>query len=198
MSVRIPDHRRWHRLKSIGAAAIVATAVMVSARASFAEEPNSPAAAPPEESAPATADREVPPPPDRGRPMPRQRFKPAAVLTTVKLRGGPGTSYDVLDVIPAGATVGVASCSEGWCEAIWKGRKGFAISGALRIGGPGVPGTYAGRAAPPGPGAYNEPGGGPEYMGPPPYYYYGGPGYYWGPGPYWGWGPYWGGWRGRW
>jgi hypothetical protein len=178
------------RLISIGAVGAIAAAVTLFAVPGFAE-PASPSEPSPEGPAPRTTDPAVPPAPDIGQPegpAPRARdaavppaldpgqpagprLRPASVLTTVKLRSGPGTTYDVLDVIPTGMTVRVANCSAGWCATIWKGKRGFATSGALKIGAAGPIGAYT-------------PNSGPGYMAAPSGYYgyygyYGGP-YYWG------------------
>ena len=42
----------------------------------------------------------------------------AAVVTNdLNLRSGPGTNYQVVDTMPAGARVNVLSCTGGWCRA---------------------------------------------------------------------------------
>ncbi|MGH6664316.1 MAG: SH3 domain-containing protein [Pseudolabrys sp.] len=51
----------------------------------------------------------------------------AAVVTgDVNLRSGPGTAYNVIDTMPAGARVAVLSCSGSWCEVDWGGEQGYA------------------------------------------------------------------------
>lgn len=107
---------------------------------------------------------------------------PAYVLTTVNLRAGAGTGYDIIAKIPAGSRVEATNCKDGWCEVSWQGKNGFVIQTALDLSGrPRRP-----RSVYPPPGYYVEapP---PVYYGPPPYYYYYGPPppppYYY--GPYW-------------
>lgn len=68
----------------------------------------------------------------------------AAVVTNdLNLRSGPGTNYQVVDTMPAGARVNVLSCTGGWCRVDWRGEVGFASSSYLGGGDP----IYA--AAPP-------------------------------------------------
>jgi hypothetical protein len=116
------------------------------------------------------------------------------VYTTVNLREGPGTTYNILAKIPAGSRISIASCSGQWCQASWEGKDGYVIATSLARSGPGYgpPPGY-----PPPPPGYPPP---PVYAGPPPGYYYGpgpypGPYYYgyYGPGPYWhhGWHRHW-------
>lgn len=51
----------------------------------------------------------------------------AAVATTdLNMRTGPGTGYQVIDVIPDGASVRVRGCEGSWCEVDFRGRSGFA------------------------------------------------------------------------
>jgi hypothetical protein len=106
--------------------------------------------------------------------------------TNVNLRQGPGTSYTVITLIPAGAPVNVSGCNAGWCQVSFQGQNGYIIATALGPpSGPGGPPpgavaggpVYAGGGPPPG------------YIPPPPPYYYGysyyGPYGYYRPGPYW-------------
>jgi hypothetical protein len=124
---------------------------------------------------------------------------PAVTGTNVNLRQGPGTTYTVITLIPAGAPVEISGCNAGWCQAAFQGQNGYIIATSIAApGGPGgpPPGAVAGPDQPipiapgaPPPGYYPPP---PGYMPPPPPYYYG---YY---GPYYGYGPYWrGGYYGR-
>ncbi len=136
-------------------------------------QPPPPGAAlpPPDASAP-------PPPPGAGAPP------PAVVGSNVNLRQGPGTTYTVVTLIPAGSPVNVAGCKGGWCQVGFQGQNGYIIATALAPpGGPGgpPPGAYAGGPVPVGPGVPP-----PGYIPPPPPYYYGYGPYY---GPYYG-GPY--------
>lgn len=58
----------------------------------------------------------------------------AAVVTNdLNLRSGPGTRYEVIDTMPAGAHVRVIGCGGAWCRVNWRGRVGFAS--ASYIGG---------------------------------------------------------------
>ncbi|QFR32643.1 SH3 domain-containing protein [Ancylobacter sp. TS-1] len=40
----------------------------------------------------------------------------AVAATTVNVRSGPGTAYDVLGTLPGGSPVDLASCADGWCQ----------------------------------------------------------------------------------
>jgi len=119
-----------------------------------------------------------------------QGAAPSAVTgTNVNLRQGPGTSYTVITLIPAGTPIGISGCNAGWCQVTFQGQNGYIIASA--IASAGGPGAVAGSDAPVlvAPGAPP-----PGYVPPPRPYYYGG---YYGPyyGPYgYGPGPYW---RGR-
>jgi hypothetical protein len=155
-------------------AAILCSAVW--AQSAFAQDAAPPppgAAAPPPEAG-------APPPPGAGAPP------PAVTGSNVNLRQGPGTSYTVVTLIPAGSPVDVTGCKGGWCQVNFQGQNGYIIATAIAPpGGPGgpPPSAVAGGPYPAGPG-YPPPG----YIPPPPPYYYGyGP--YYGPsyGPY---GPY--------
>jgi Bacterial SH3 domain len=72
----------------------------------------------------------------------RQQFRPAFVITGVELRSGPGARYGLVQVVPEGTTVEVAKCSGGWCEVVWRSRRGFASASALSIGEAGAAGAY--------------------------------------------------------
>ncbi|HUI98188.1 MAG TPA: SH3 domain-containing protein [Xanthobacteraceae bacterium] len=105
--------------------------------------------------------------------------------SNVNLRNGPGTSFTVVTLIPAGASVEVHECKNGWCEASFQGQNGYIIQSSI------APGASAARARPrPAPGYYAGPP--PGYDEPPPGYYpppppaYGYYGYPYGR-PYWGW-----------
>src|SRR6185312_15484317 len=56
---------------------------------------------------------------------------PAYVPSTVNLRQGTGTSNEIVAKIPAGSLVDVGTCTDGWCEVEWQGKKGFAIETAI-------------------------------------------------------------------
>jgi SH3 domain-containing protein len=125
-----------------------------------------------------------PPPPGAPQPGPPPQAggpPPGVVNTNVNLRQGPGTNYNILATIPAGAPVAVSGCSGGqWCQVTFQGQSGYVIATSLgQRPPPGPPrGPYPPGYVPPPPGYP------PPY--PPPYYgpypYYGG---YYGPGPYW-------------
>ena len=98
---------------------------------------------------------------------------PAYVTSTVNLRSGPGTGYEILAKIPGSALVDATSCINGWCEVAWQGRNGFAIATALDMSGR-VPARAAVRRAPPPAGGYLDD----EVVMADPPVYYGGPVYY--------------------
>ncbi|MFZ2069137.1 MAG: SH3 domain-containing protein, partial [Xanthobacteraceae bacterium] len=134
-----------------------------------------------------------PPPPDSG---PAASGGTHAIThANVNLRNGPGTTFTIVTLIPAGSPVEVNGCKSGWCQIAFHDQNGYIIETSIAPGAPGPvrrPGPPPGYAGPPGPP--------PGYAGPPPpgYYppqpgYYPPPGYY-GYGPYYGPGPYWG-WR---
>lgn len=60
----------------------------------------------------------------------------ASLTNALNLRSGPGTGYNVITSMPAGARVDVGPCSGGWCQVAWRGRQGYAsasyISGESR------------------------------------------------------------------
>ena len=156
-------------------AAILCSAVW--AQSAFAQDP---ADAPPPGAAAPPPEAGAPPPPGAGAPP------PAVIGSNVNLRQGPGTSYTVVTLIPAGSPVNVTGCKGGWCQVSFQGQNGYIIATAIAPpGGPGgpPPGAVAGGPYAAGPG-YPPPG----YIPPPPPYYYGyGPYYrpYYGPyGPY--------------
>lgn len=55
---------------------------------------------------------------------------PAMVTTDLNYRGGPGVQHQRLGTIPAGRTVDVRGCIQGfgWCRIYWAGRTGW-VSG---------------------------------------------------------------------
>ena len=68
----------------------------------------------------------------------------ANVTASVNLRTGPGTSYAVLGVVPAGAGVTVHSCNSGysWCDINHRGVRGYIAGRYLTYA---VRGQYYGR-----------------------------------------------------
>lgn len=57
----------------------------------------------------------------------------ARVSADVNLRSGPGTYYDVLYVIPYGATIEVYDCS-GWCHVTYAGYTGYVAASYVYTG----------------------------------------------------------------
>jgi uncharacterized protein YraI len=51
----------------------------------------------------------------------------AAAATSVNIRGGPGTNYEIVGNLPAGEIVSVLSCNSGyeWCEIDYVGQRGY-------------------------------------------------------------------------
>ena len=70
-------------------------------------------------------------------------------VTNLNMRSGPGTGYQILRVIPAGAPVAVLGCDGRWCQVNYAGRIGYAngsyLSGESRaiVVAPGAVGAYA-------------------------------------------------------
>ncbi len=137
----------------------------------------------------------APPPPAQAAPPGQQAPAPArstaVTHSRVNLRNGPGTSYTVVTLIPAGSSVEVSGCKSGWCQVVFDGNNGYIIESSIAPGSPGgaaprrtaPPPGYAGPPGPPPPGYGVPPPG--YYPPPPPAYYYGYGPYY--SGPYWGW-----------
>ena len=71
---------------------------------------------------------------------------PGRSTADLNLRSGPGTSYRVVDTMPAGARVDIRSCSGAWCRVAFQGTTGYAAANLLS----GTAGGYAYRSAPPG------------------------------------------------
>jgi hypothetical protein len=115
--------------------------------------------------------------------------KPITTTAETNLRKSPGTTSEVLTLIPKGTSVEVGKCSNGWCQASLNGQDGYAIGQNLGMAAP--------RRAPRGPRVADEEE--IEDVGPPAY----GPAYVVGPPVYYGYGPYYGfyggwGYRGGW
>jgi Bacterial SH3 domain len=71
---------------------------------------------------------------------------PAVVQSSVNLRTGPGTGYEVIAAMPGGAAVDVMGCSGSWCQVNFDGTLGFASRNYLDIGvatGPAYERGYA-------------------------------------------------------
>jgi uncharacterized protein YraI len=120
--------------------------------------------------------------------------KPIAVRTDTNLRKAAGTDSEVLTLIPAGTTVEIGKCSNGWCEASLGGKDGFVIARNVGMAPP--------RRPPPGSDVEEIDAGPPPVVYGPPRAYVVGPPVYYGYGPYYGYG--WGyrgwgwGWGRRW
>jgi uncharacterized protein YraI len=136
-----------------------------------------------------------PPPPPQAAPPPPAASAPAApssavTHSNVNLRNGPGTTYTIVTLIPAGSSVEVSECNNGWCQAVFQGQNGYIVESSIA---PGASGTAARPRPRPGYPGYYAGGPPPGYDAPPPAYYYPPPpayGYYpYGPyyRPYWGW-----------
>ena len=63
---------------------------------------------------------------------------PATAETALNVRSGPGTQYQVVGAIPAGATVDVGDCTGSWCRVSFSGGTGFANRSYLAMGGGGA------------------------------------------------------------
>jgi hypothetical protein len=148
------------------------------AQCALAQDPSGLPPQPPPPGAAPPPDAAAPPPPPGTAGGP----PPAVTGSNVNLRQGPGTTYSVITLIPAGSPVDVSGCKGGWCQVSFQGQNGYIIATALGPpAGPGgpPPGAVAGGPIPVAPP--------PGYLPPPPPYYYGYGPYY---GPYYG-GPYW-------
>jgi uncharacterized protein YraI len=60
----------------------------------------------------------------------------AVVEGDLNLRSGPGTSYRVIDTMPAGANVAILGCTGSWCRVSFRGIEGYASASYLGGGGP--------------------------------------------------------------
>jgi uncharacterized protein YraI len=58
---------------------------------------------------------------------------PATAETSLNVRSGPGTEYEVIGAIPAGATVDVRGCTGNWCRVRFSGGSGFASRSYLAM-----------------------------------------------------------------
>jgi hypothetical protein len=174
------------RVAPLSALTLAAMMVAWPAFAQQAEPGNGPPAQPPSE---APGGPPPPPPSESSRAVESGGpTKSAYVLSRLNLRQGPGIENAIVTVIPAGSTVRVSDCTNGWCAVEWHGQQGYAIMTNLEVGRvrraePSAPSRRPYAAAGPeygeGPTYYGPP---PAYYAPPPYYsYYYGPRYYWGP-----------------
>ena len=62
--------------------------------------------------------------------------KQVNVNADTNLRKAPGTTSEVITLIPKGEKVEADSCDAGWCKVSWNGRDGYAIGRNLAIGLP--------------------------------------------------------------
>jgi uncharacterized protein YraI len=72
--------------------------------------------------------------PEPPAPAPPQGQVYAQTTVTLNMRHGPSTQYGVILAIPAGATVAVYRCTQGyaWCEVAYSGRTGWVSARYLR------------------------------------------------------------------
>ena len=93
------------------------------------------AAAPPPPPPQAAAPPDGPPPPQSG---PAGHAAAHAVThANVNLRNGPGTTFTVVTLIPAGSSVAVNGCRSGWCQVAFQDQNGYIIETSIAPGGPG-------------------------------------------------------------
>jgi uncharacterized protein YraI len=93
----------------------------------------------------------------------------AVTESPVNMRRGPGTQFDVVMTLPAGARFDVADCNNGWCAGAFQGTSGYVSANYLDFGAEAAPGPvtvapplYDDYYAEPGIGLYF----GPSYYGP--------------------------------
>ena len=60
---------------------------------------------------------------------------PATAETSLNVRSGPGTEYEVVGTIPDGGTVDVRGCTGGWCRVSFSGGSGYASRNYLAMAG---------------------------------------------------------------
>ncbi len=78
---------------------------------------------------------------------PLQANELATATTTVNIRGGPGTNYEVIGSVPGGDVVTVISCNSGygWCDIDYGGQRGYVAGRYLTYA---TQGAYYGRPFP--------------------------------------------------
>lgn len=66
---------------------------------------------------------------------------PAVATADVNMRTGPGTAYQQIAVLPAGARAELHGCVEGrtWCDASWNGYRGWVAAAYLQVVYSGAP-----------------------------------------------------------
>jgi uncharacterized protein YraI len=57
----------------------------------------------------------------------------ATTASALALRAGPGTNYERLLSMPAGAVVRIASCRGSWCQVTWNSYAGYARRNGLSL-----------------------------------------------------------------
>lgn len=75
---------------------------------------------------------------------------PATAETSLNVRSGPGTEYQVVGTIPAGGAVDVGGCTGSWCQVRFSGGAGFASRSYLAMGGGPAAGVAVAVAPAPG------------------------------------------------
>jgi Bacterial SH3 domain len=70
--------------------------------------------------------------------------------TALALRAAPSSNTELLLTVPAGASVGVGSCSGGWCRVTWNSYSGYAAKSGLVITASPVRGPVRGAMNGPG------------------------------------------------
>jgi hypothetical protein len=63
---------------------------------------------------------------------------PATAESSLNVRSGPGTQYDVIGTLAPGQTVDARDCSGGWCRVSFSGGTGFASRSYLAMAGGGA------------------------------------------------------------
>lgn len=66
--------------------------------------------------------------------LPGSAVSAAIVTKPLHLRSGPGIKYRVISTMPAGAHVGVRTCSAGWCHVRFRSERGWAAADYLGRG----------------------------------------------------------------
>jgi hypothetical protein len=64
---------------------------------------------------------------------------PATAETSLHVRSGPGTQYEIVGTIPDGGTVDVRGCTGSWCRVAFAGGTGFASRSYLAVAGGPAP-----------------------------------------------------------
>jgi uncharacterized protein YgiM (DUF1202 family) len=115
MHKRSAMHCRRYGALSVVLSAAFAIAASHGAAAQGAAPPPPPPVqgVPDEQNGPPPPEQNAPPPPVQNGPA-EPGASTAVTHSGVNLRNGPGTSYTVLTLIPAGSSVEVSDCKSGW------------------------------------------------------------------------------------